>query len=56
MKEFGEESFKAYDGRIQEEVSSLMRNLMHKYGYTERGAKEICIYVIDQDLAKTYAP
>ncbi len=32
-----------------------MRNLMKKYGYTGQGAKEICIYVIDNRLAKTFA-
>ncbi len=31
-----------------------MQNLNSKYGYTEQGAKEMCIYVIDGDLAKTF--
>ena len=30
----------------------LINNLCVKYRYTERGAKEVCIYVIDSDLAK----
>jgi hypothetical protein len=25
------------------------------YGYTQQGAKEVCIYVIDNDLARKFA-
>lgn len=55
IKDYSTESFKTYDKRIKEEVTFLMQNLNQKYGYTEQGAKEICIYVIDNDLAKTFS-
>jgi predicted Ser/Thr protein kinase len=55
IKDYATDSFKAYDKRIREEVAFLMTNLERKFGYTAQGAKEICIYVIDNDLAKTFA-
>lgn len=54
LKDYATESFKSYDKRIREDVTLLMRNLREKYGYTEHSAKEVCIYVIDSDLAKTF--
>lgn len=55
VKDYATESFKSYDKRIREDVSLLIRNLISKYGYTEQGAKEVCIYVIDGDFAKAFA-
>ena len=55
IKDYDTESFKTYDKRIRDEVTFLMQNLTKKYGYTEQGAKEVCIYVIDSDLAKTFS-
>jgi hypothetical protein len=31
-----------------------MRNLKEKFGYSAQGAKEVCIYVIDNDLATKF--
>jgi len=55
IKEYGAKDFKAHDKRIQEDVRYLLRNLEEKFGYTEKGAQEVCMYVIDNDLAKTFA-
>jgi predicted Ser/Thr protein kinase len=55
IKDYATDSFKTYDKRIRDEVTFLMENLKNKYGYSELGAKEACIYVIDNDLAKTYS-
>ena len=55
IKDYAMDSFKAYDKRIKEEVNFLMKNLNRKYGYTEQGAKEVCIYVIDNDLARVFS-
>ncbi|MEW5805091.1 MAG: serine protein kinase PrkA, partial [bacterium] len=55
IKEFGEESFRTYDRRIRDDVSFLMKNLIHKYHYTDQGAKEICIYVIDNDITRRFS-
>jgi predicted Ser/Thr protein kinase len=55
IKDYDKEDFKAYDKRIRNDVRYLVKNLCTKYGYTEQGAKEVCIYVIDNDLAKKFA-
>jgi hypothetical protein len=55
IRDYGTPEFRTYDRRIRDEVSFLMKNLNDKYGYTDQGAKEVCIYVIDNDLARTFA-
>ena len=56
IKDFSTDAFRTYDKRIRQEVTFLMNNLMEKYRYTSSGAKEICIYVIDNELARTFRP
>ena len=55
IKDYNEEDFKTYDKRIRDDVSYLINNLCDKYSYIEQGAKEVCMYVIDNDLAKKFA-
>jgi len=55
IKDFNEDSFKSHDKRIREDVTFLINNLCTKSNYTEQGAKAVCIYVIDNDLAQKYA-
>jgi hypothetical protein len=55
IKDYDTEDFKTYDRRIRDDVSYLIGNLVTKYHYTDQGAREVCIYVIDQDLARRYA-
>ena len=55
IKDYGEEDFKTYDKKIREDVSYLITNLCKNFRYTEQGAKEVCIYVIDNDLARKFA-
>ena len=55
IKDYDDEDFKTYDKRIRDDVAYLINNLCEKCKYTEQGAKEICIYVIDNDLAKKFA-
>ena len=54
IKDYDEEDFKTYDQKIREDVTYLMNNLMERYRYTEQGAKAVCIYVIDNDLARKF--
>lgn len=54
IKDYGEEDFKTYDRRIRHDVTYLMNNLITKYRYTPQGAKAVCIYVIDNDLARVF--
>jgi len=55
IKDYGKEAFRTYDKKIRNDVTFLMNNLCDKSNYTEQGAKEICIYVIDNDLAKKFS-
>jgi len=54
IKDFDKNSFKTYDKKIKDDITFLMKNLCEHYNYTSVGAKEICMYVIDNDLAKTF--
>nr|WP_320014951.1 serine protein kinase PrkA [uncultured Desulfobacter sp.] len=51
IKDFDTENFKAHDKRIKRDVKFLIDNLVSKFEYSQQGANEICIYVIDNDLA-----
>ncbi|MEJ2698967.1 MAG: serine protein kinase PrkA [Desulfuromonadales bacterium] len=51
IKDFDKKGFKTYDKRIRDDVTYLINNLGTKFGYTPHGAKEVCIYVIDNNLA-----
>lgn len=55
IKDFDTESFKTYDQRIRNDVTFLIDNLCRKFHYTKQGAQEVCMYVIDSDLAKEFA-
>jgi len=55
IKDFDEEAFKSYDKKIRDDVTFLMTNLCEKSRYSHQGAKEVCMYVIDNDLAKKFS-
>ena len=55
IKDYDSEDYKTYDRRIRNDVTYLIDNLIGKYRYTPQGAKAVCIYVIDNDLARKYA-
>lgn len=55
IKDFEREAFKTYDKRIRSDVTFLVGNLCSKFRYTKYGAKEVCFYVIDNDLARKFA-
>ena len=54
ITDYHSEDFKAYDKKIRSDVDSLINNLINRYGYSPRGAQEICIYVIDEGLAEKF--
>jgi ABC-type uncharacterized transport system fused permease/ATPase subunit len=54
VTDYNHEDFKTYDQKIQNDVSYMMDKLQHNYGYSRQGAGEICIYVVDNDLAKVF--
>ncbi|MGD9329950.1 MAG: serine protein kinase PrkA [Desulfobacterales bacterium] len=54
IKDYLGPSFKTFDRKIQDDVTFLINNLEEKYRYSEKGAQEVCIYVIDNDLARKF--
>ncbi|MBE0597622.1 MAG: serine protein kinase PrkA [Desulfuromonadales bacterium] len=48
------EAFKTYDKKIRADVAFLMNNLIKNFHYTRQGAKDMCIYVIDSNLARKF--
>jgi predicted Ser/Thr protein kinase len=55
IKDYDSEAFKTYDKRIRDDVTFLINNLCAaRYHYTKQSAKEVCVYVIDNDLARRF--
>ncbi len=54
IKEYNTRDFQSHDKKIRKDVTYLIHKLMNRYGYTENGAKEVCIYVIDRDIAAKF--
>lgn len=54
VKAFGSKLFGAFDTRLKEHITHMISNLVNKFGYTEQGAKEICLYVMDQKLTEKF--
>lgn len=55
VKDYATDAFRTYDKRIRHAVSFLIGNLVKKYGYTDQGAREVCIYVLDNELTKVFS-
>lgn len=55
IKDFGTAAFSNYDARIKADVQSVIENLGRKFQYSQLGAKEVCMYVIDNDIARKFS-
>lgn len=55
VKSFGNKEFDTFDTRLKEHVVYMVRRLEGKFHYTEQGAKEICLYVIEQKLVEKFS-
>ncbi len=55
IKDFDTEEFRTYDRKIRTDVSFLITNLTERFNYTKKGAKEVCIYVVDNNLTKKFS-
>ncbi len=57
VRVFGTKEFETFDidRRLRENIVFMMKNLIEKFGYTEQGAKEICLYVLDHKLNEKFA-
>ena len=56
IKTFNTEEFKTHDKKIKDDITFMINNLVHKYHYTPNRAQAVCIYVVDNDLAKQFQP
>lgn len=52
--DYGQVEFNKYDRRLQRDINRLIDNLERHFGYREKGAQQVAIYVLDNDLAKKY--
>jgi len=55
LKDLGSEDFRTYDQKIQADVRFLIANLCDRFGYNESSAREVCLYVIDHNLAEEFS-
>ncbi len=56
IKDYDTEAFKTYDRRIRDDVTFLINNLCaSRFHYTKQSAREVCVYVIDHDLARSFS-
>jgi len=57
IKDFDTEAFKTYDKKIRDDVTFLINNLSSpRFRYTKQSAREVCVYVIDNDLPQKFHP
>ncbi len=54
IKEYGTSKFQVYDNRTKEQVSYLIKNLINKFKYSDEGAKQICLYVLQNKIAEQF--
>jgi len=55
VKVYGEKEFATFDTRIRESVSLMIHKLCDLFGYSEQGAKEVCIYALDTGIIEKFA-
>jgi len=57
IKDFDTEAFKTYDKKIRDDVTFLINNLSSpRFNYSKQSAREVCVYVIDNDLPQKFHP
>jgi len=54
IREFGTKEFKAHDKKIKRDATYLIQSLMRRFEYSEKDAKDICIYVLDKEVIKKF--
>lgn len=52
--DYGKEGFRTYDNRLRRDVTLMIENLVKKFGYTQEGAQQVSLYVLDKNLVKKY--
>jgi len=52
IKAYSTKSFETFDTKIKERIVHMITNLINEFGYTEKGAQQICLYIIEKGLIK----
>ncbi|MCE1188142.1 MAG: serine protein kinase PrkA [Ignavibacteria bacterium] len=55
IKEYGTPKFEVFDSKTKEEVRFLIHNLQARFNYTEEGALQVCLYVLENKIAEKFA-
>ncbi|OQY02957.1 MAG: hypothetical protein B6I20_05955 [Bacteroidetes bacterium 4572_117] len=54
VKDYGTSQFKTYDSKLKRDVEHVLKNLVNKFNYTTKGAKQIALYVLDKKLPSKF--
>jgi predicted Ser/Thr protein kinase len=54
IQDYGTKSFEAYEDKLKREVTLLIDSLAENFKYTQEGAKQISLYVLDKELFNKY--
>lgn len=54
IKEYGTAKFEKYDNKTKEQVKFLINNLIKKFKYSEEGAIQVCLYVLNNKIAEKF--
>ncbi len=54
IKEYGSAKFEKYDNKTKEQVKFLINNLINKFKYSEEGAIQVCLYVLNNKIAEKF--
>lgn len=54
LQDYNTDDFKTYDDKLKRDVKRLINNLTNNFGYTEKGAQEVSLYVTDKNLVNKY--
>jgi len=52
--DFATPSFNTYDEKLKRDINLMVSNLKIKFRYTQEGAKQVAIYVLDNKLVEKY--
>ncbi len=54
IKVFDTAKFEVFDTRTRDEVIFLIKNLMSKFGYSEDGARQVCLYALHNHIPEKF--
>jgi predicted Ser/Thr protein kinase len=54
ISDYGTDAFKKYDSKLKRDITRLIANLSKEFNYTEEGARQVSLYVVDKNLASKF--